>query len=198
MEALTVIFIGPQGSGKGTQIDKVRSVISQLDNERKLLEIQTGRLFRAMTARVDTFAKSKVTNTLSQGVLQPDFLTFVLWGQEMLNELDPSSHLLIDGFPRTVSQAEVLAGAFTFFERPLIQVINLDTPEVIVRERMIGRARADDTPESIENRLRWYREDTLPVLEYYRHQGNAIVHDIDGNNSIESVHEQILTALKLK
>jgi adenylate kinase family enzyme len=57
MEALTVIFVGPQGSGKGTQIDKVRSVISQLDNERKLLEIQTGRLFRAMTARADTFAK---------------------------------------------------------------------------------------------------------------------------------------------
>ena len=198
MEALTVIFIGPQGSGKGTQIDKVRSVISQLDNERKLLEIQTGRLFRAMTARADTFAKSKVTNTLSQGILQPDFLTFVLWGQEMLNELDPSSHLLIDGFPRTVSQAQVLEGAFTFFERPLIQVINLDTPEEIVRERMLGRARADDTPESIENRLRWYREDTLPVLEYYRHQGNAIVHDIDGNNSIESVHEQILVALKLK
>ena len=198
MEALTVIFIGPQGSGKGTQIDKVRSVISQLDNERKLLEIQTGRLFRAMTARADTFAKNKVTGTLSQGILQPDFLTFVLWGQEMLNELDPSSHLLIDGFPRTVSQAQVLEGAFTFFERPLIQVINLDTPEEIVRERMLGRARADDTPESIENRLRWYREDTLPVLEYYRHQGNAIVHDIDGNNSIESVHEQILTALKLK
>ena len=198
MEALTVIFIGPQGSGKGTQIDKVRSVISQLDNERKLLEIQTGRLFRAMTARADTFAKNKVTGTLSQGILQPDFLTFVLWGQEMLNELDPSSHLLIDGFPRTVSQAQVLEGAFTFFERPLIQVINLDTPEEIVRERMLGRARADDTPESIENRLRWYREDTLPVLEYYRHQGNAIVHDIDGNNSIESVHDQILTALKLK
>ena len=198
MEALTVIFIGPQGSGKGTQIDKVRSVISQLDNERKLLEIQTGRLFRAMTARADTFAKSKVTNTLSQGILQPDFLTFVLWGQEMLNELDPSSHLLIDGFPRTVSQAQVLEGAFTFFERPLIQVINLNTPEEVVRERMLGRARADDTPESIENRLRWYREDTLPVLEYYRHQGNAIVHDIDGNNSIESVHEQILVALKLK
>ncbi len=198
MEALTVIFIGPQGSGKGTQIDKVRSIISQLDNERKLLEIQTGRLFRAMTARADTFAKSKVTNTLSQGILQPDFLTFVLWGQEMLNELDPSSHLLIDGFPRTVSQAQVLDGAFTFFERPLIQVINLDTPEEIVRERMLGRARADDTPESIENRLRWYREDTLPVLEYYRQKDNVLVHDIDGSSSIESVHEQILTALKLK
>lgn len=198
MQPLTLIFVGPQGSGKGTQIEKVRSVISLLDNEKKLLEIQTGRLFRAMTARADTFAKNKITSTLSQGVLQPDFLTFVLWGQEMLNELDPNSHLLIDGFPRTVSQAQVLEGAFTFFERNHIQVINLDTPEAVVRERMLGRARADDTLEAIESRLRWYREDTLPVLDYYRQQANVVVHDIDGNNSIDSVHEQILVALKLK
>ena len=198
MQPLTLIFVGPQGSGKGTQIEKVRSVISLLDNEKKLLEIQTGRLFRAMTARADTFAKNKITSTLSQGVLQPDFLTFVLWGQEMLNELDPNSHLLIDGFPRTVSQAQVLEGAFTFFERDHIQVINLDTPEAVVRERMLGRARADDTLEAIESRLCWYREDTLPVLDYYRQKSNATVHDIDGNNSIDSVHEQILVALKLK
>ena len=198
MSPLTVIFIGPQGSGKGTQIDKVKSAITLLNDERKLVEIQTGRLFRAMTAKTDTFAQNKIANTLSQGILQPDFLTFVLWGQEMLNELDPYSHLLIDGFPRTVSQAKILDGAFDFFERSNIQVINLDTPEAIVRERMLGRARADDTPESIENRLRWYREDTLPVLEYYRQKENAAVHDIDGSNSIESVHEQIVSALKLK
>ena len=198
MEPLTVIFIGPQGSGKGTQIDKVKSAIASLNDERKLVEIQTGRLFRAMTAKTDTFAQNKIANTLSQGILQPDFLTFVLWGQEMLNELDPSSHLLIDGFPRTVSQAKILDGAFDFFERNDIQVINLDTPEAIVRERMLGRARADDTPESIENRLRWYREDTLPVLEYYRQKENAIVHDINGSDTIEGVHENILLALKLK
>ena len=198
MEPLTVIFIGPQGSGKGTQIDKVKSAIASLNDEMKLVEIQTGRLFRAMTAKTDTFAQNKIANTLSQGILQPDFLTFVLWGQEMLNELDPSSHLLIDGFPRTVSQAKILDGAFDFFERNEIQVINLDTPESIVRERMLGRARADDTPESIENRLRWYREDTLLVLEYYRQKNNAIVHDIDANDTIEGVHENILLALKLK
>ena len=198
MEPLTVIFIGPQGSGKGTQIDKVKTAISSLNDERKLVEIQTGRLFRAMTAKTDTFAQNKIANTLSQGILQPDFLTFVLWGQEMLNELDPHSHLLIDGFPRTVSQAKILDGAFDFFERNDIQVINLDTPEAIVRERMLGRARADDTPESIENRLRWYREDTLPVLEYYRQKENAIVHDINGSDTIEGVHENILLALKLK
>ena len=59
MSPLTVIFIGPQGSGKGTQIDKVKSAITLLNDERKLVEIQTGRLFRAMTAKTDTFAQKQ-------------------------------------------------------------------------------------------------------------------------------------------
>ncbi len=198
MEPLTLIFIGPQGSGKGTQIDKIKSAITALDGGRKLVDVQTGRLFRNLTASSETFAKKKIAKSLTQGVLQPDFLTFVLWGQEMINELDPDSHLLIDGFPRTTAQAQVLLGAFSFFERGTVQVINLDTKEAVVRERMLERARADDTLESIENRLRWYREDTLPVLEYYRQREDVVVHDIDGSATIDEVHENILRALKLK
>ncbi len=198
MEPSTIIFIGPQGSGKGTQIEKIKTVISTLDPERKLVDVQTGRLFRELIADQDTYAEKKIKESLSAGVLQPDFLTYVLWGQEMIKHLNPDSHLIIDGFPRTVAQAEVLVGALTFFERPLIHVINIDTLETVVRERMLSRARTDDTQEAIENRLRWYREDTLPVLDYYRNQSNVLVHDVDGNNVIDVVHEEILSALKLK
>jgi adenylate kinase len=115
----------------------------------------------------------------------------------MLDQLDPKSHLLIDGFPRTVTQAHVLDDAFMFFERRNIHVINLETPEAVVRARMESRARADDTKESIEERLRWYREDTLPVLDYYRARPDTTVHDIDGLDTIEGVHDQILKALKI-
>jgi adenylate kinase family enzyme len=62
---------------------------------------------------------------------------------------------------------------------------------------MQSRARADDTQSSIEERLRWYREDTLPVLDYYRVRPDTIVHDIDGTDTVEGVHAQILNALKL-
>lgn len=198
MQPLTLIFVGPQGSGKGTQISKIKNIITALDSDRKLVDVQTGRLFRSLTAERKTFAQNKIASTLTQGVLQPDFLTYVLWGQQMLNELDPESHLLIDGFPRTVSQAEVLVGAFNFFERGNINVINLDTPEEVVKTRMLERARVDDTPESIENRLCWYREDTLPVIAYYKNLANVTVHDIKGDDTIDEVHEQILSALKLK
>lgn len=197
MRALTVIFIGPQGSGKGTQIDKLDKTMVEKDPVRRVVDIQTGRRFRSLAARSETYAEKKVAATLDSGALQPDFLTHILWGEAMLDQLDSKSHLLIDGFPRTVIQAHVLEEALAFFERNNVHVINLDTPEVVVRERMQSRARADDTQASIEERLRWYREDTLPVLDYYRVRPDTTVHDIDGTDTVEGVHSQILEALKL-
>ncbi len=197
MRALTVIFIGPQGSGKGTQIDKLDKTMVEKDPVRRVVDIQTGRRFRSLAARSETYAEKKVAATLDSGALQPDFLTHILWGEAMLDQLDSKSHLLIDGFPRTVIQAHVLEEALAFFERNNVHVINLDTPEEVVRERMQSRARADDTQASIEERLRWYREDTLPVLDYYRVRPDTTVHDIDGTDTVEGVHSQILNALKL-
>ncbi len=197
MKALTVIFIGPQGSGKGTQIEKLDRAMVEKDPVRRVVDIQTGRRFRSLAARSETFAEKKVARTLDTGVLQPDFLTHILWGEAMLDQLDPKSHLLIDGFPRTVPQAQVLDEALVFFERNNIHVINLETPEEVVRARMSSRARADDTAESIEERLRWYKDDTLPVLDYYRARPDIHVHDIDGMDTIDGVHNQILNALKL-
>ena len=196
MEIKTVIFIGPQGSGKGTQIEKLKTVLESRDR-RRVVDIQTGRRFRALAATQETFAEDKIATTLGAGVLQPDFMVTVLWGKAMMDQLDDKSHLLIDGFPRTVGQIPDLANAFSFFERGSVTVINLETPEDVVRARMQSRARADDTEASIEERLRWYREDTLPVVEYYRSQTDVTVHDIDGTASIDDVHTQIISALQI-
>jgi adenylate kinase len=196
MDIKTVIFIGPQGSGKGTQIEKLKAVLEARDR-RRVVDIQTGRRFRALAATQETFAEDKIAATLNSGILQPDFITTVLWGRAMLDQLDYKSHLLIDGFPRTVGQIPDLDDAFKFFDRTTIDVVNLATPEAVVRARMESRARQDDTNDSIEERLRWYREETLPVIEYYRARPNTQVHDIDGTLSIDEVHAAILTGLQL-
>jgi len=193
----TVIFIGPQGSGKGTQIEKLKAVLEADDERRRVVDIQTGRRFRALAAKQETFAEEKVADSIVTGALQPDFLVAVLWGQAMVDQLDEKSHLLIDGFPRTVGQIADLTDAFKFFERGPVDVVNLETPEEVVRARMLSRARGDDTIDSIEERLRWYREDTLPVLEYYKKAADVAVHDLDGTDTIDGVHQQILTALKI-
>ncbi len=197
MKSLTVIFIGPQGSGKGTQIEKLYKTLEKRDPLRQIIDLQTGRRFRSLAVKYETFAERKIDKSLKEGKMQPDFLTYVLWGQAMLDRLDNKSHLLIDGFPRTLTQAKVLEEALLFFEREEVVVINLDTPEEVVRERMLSRARDDDTRESIENRLSWYRNDTLPVLDYYKNRPHTMVHDIDGTSSVDQVHQDILIALGL-
>lgn len=195
MTPKTVIFIGPQGSGKGTQIERLHAVLTAADPTRRIVDIQTGRRFRALAAKHETFADKKIAASLETGALQPDFITHLLWGQAMLDQLDPKSHLLIDGFPRTAHQARVLDNALTFFERGQVDVVNLDTPEEVVRQRMASRGRSDDTPEAIETRLQSYQTDTLPVLDHYHARPDTVLHNIDGTLDIDGVHAAICAAL---
>lgn len=198
MQPQTIIFIGPQGSGKGTQIAKLDAVLKEQDPTRRVVDIQTGRRFRALAMKGEGYTEKHVAETLDHGVLQPLFLSVVLWGDAMREHLDTDCHLLVDGFPRIVHEAEVLESALMFYERNHVTIVNLDAPEDVVRKRMEGRAREDDTPESIEARLTWYREETLPVIAYYRNRPDTKVVDIDGTASIEEVHHAILEALNLQ
>lgn len=197
MQPFTIIFIGPQGSGKGTQINKLDAVLKEKDPTRHTVDIQTGRRFRALAARGEGYTEDHVSETLDSGVLQPLFLSVVLWGDAMREHMNTDCHALIDGFPRTVAEAIVLESALTFYQRSNVIIINLDTPEEIVRKRMVDRARKDDTADSIEARLNWYRNETLPVIEYYCKRADTKVIDITGTDSIDGVHNQILNALGL-
>ena len=197
MESETIIFIGPQGSGKGTQIKMLSDVLKKRNPERNVVDIQTGRRFRALAARGEGFTENHLTETLDTGMLQPLFLSVVLWGDAMREKLDSDSHLLVDGFPRIVPEAVVLESALSFYSRNSIKVINLETPEDVVRDRMQKRARPDDTEHSIVERLKWYKEETLPVIEYYRTRENTEVIDIDGTQTIDEVQENILSQLNL-
>ena len=194
----TIVFIGSQGSGKGTQIAMLDTALKERDPARRVVDIQTGRRFRALAAKGEGYTEKRIAQTLNSGVLQPLFLSVVLWGDAMREHLDTECHVLIDGFPRTVPEATVLESALSFYARKAVTIINLETPEAVVRERMQGRAREDDTPESIDARLRWYREETVPVIEYYRERPDTTVHDIDATRGIDEVHESILEALDLK
>jgi len=197
MNSKTVIFFGPQGSGKGTQIERLDNLLKALDPTRQVVDIQTGRRFRAMAASGEGYTEKQIQQTLDTGILQPLFLSTVLWGDAMRTHVDDDCHLLIDGFPRILDEAKVLESALKFYHRDSLDIINLDTPESVVRERMVSRARPDDTQDSIEARLRWYQEETMPVIDYYRSRPNTTVHDIDGTATIDGVHQAVVTALGL-
>jgi adenylate kinase len=187
MAPQTVIFIGPQGSGKGTQIERLDAHLRQADPARKVANIQSGRRFRSFAATESGYTAEHIKATIDSGILQPLFLSVALWGQDFVAQVDDDCHLLIDGFPRNVPEAVVLDTAFALYRRSPIAVVFLDTPEEVVRERMIARARADDTPESIEARLTWYREKTLPVVDFYKVRPDTKLITIDGTKSIDEV-----------
>lgn len=197
MSPKTVIFIGPQGSGKGTQIEKLKAALQAHEPERAVVDIQTGRRFRALAAKGEGYTEQSVMRTLDSGTLQPLFLSVSLWADAMREHVDDSCHLLIDGFPRVVAEAQVLESAWKFYKRERLTIINLDTPEDVVRTRMQERAREDDTESSIEERLGWYRTEVLPVIDYYREHAQASVYDIDGTDTIDGVHAAIIKALGL-
>ena len=193
----TIIFIGPQGSGKGTQIELLARVLKEKDPTNRVVDIQTGRRFRALAAKMEGYTERRVHETLDSGMLQPLFLSAMLWGDAFHQHVDPECHVLIDGFPRTVHEAHVLESALSFYKRNHLIVLNLSADEAIVRERMIKRARKDDTETSIEARLQWYREETVPVLAYFRNRAQTTVVDCDGTKSIGEVHSEVLSLLGL-
>lgn len=192
MHPQTIIFVGPQGSGKGTQIEKLDAVVRAAHPADRVVTIQTGRLFRGLAHKQVSYTERHVSETIDTGALQPHFLTVVLWGEVMVSQLDPLCHLLIDGFPRTLEQAKMLEGAFQFYSRDTVTVINLTTTDEIAKKRMEGRARPDDTPVAIAERLRLYHEETVPVLDFYRARAHTTVVDVDASRTIEEIHHAIL------
>jgi len=186
--------MGPQGSGKGTQVELLQNKLT-LSGE-KVVDVQTGRLFRELAAG-DSFAGARVADLISAGNLVPDAFTNAMWITDLKERLTASAHLTFDGVPRTLIQAAVVDDVLTFFDRSNITVINLNVPEDAVVQRMLERGRPDDTPESIKQRLTLYNQDTVPVLDHYRVKEDVVVHDIDGAQAPEQVHAAICAALEV-
>lgn len=195
MKPQTVIFMGPQGSGKGTQRDALKAYLAEHDPARDIVSMQTGRRFRDLMER-ESYTGAKTIKNMEAGVLHPLFLSVTLWGMEMIEQLDDASHALIDGFPRRIEEAKLLEEAFTFYDREHITVAFIDTPEDVVRERMAARNRMDDTPEQIDERLAAYQRDTVPILEYYQERANTNFIRLDGTKSIEDIHHDVVASLE--
>jgi adenylate kinase len=134
----------------------------------------------------------QVKPILDRGDLVSDELVVALI-RERLSEADAAGGFVLDGFPRTLAQAEALDAMLAEIGRGLDAVIVLEVPDEVARERMLERARKDDTPDVIENRLRTYHEQTAPLVDWYRARDKVV--PVDGTESIEDVWAQIQTAL---
>jgi adenylate kinase len=181
-----ILILGPQGSGKGTQAKRIA-------NARGIAHVATGDILRAAVADGSELGQ-RVQPILERGDLVPDELMIDL----IRERLDGEDGFVLDGFPRTLPQAEALSAMLAEIGKPLDVVILLQVPDDVATGRLHARAlaegRADDAPEAIRNRLRLYHELTEPLVGRYREDGLVAV--VGGEGSIDEVGAEIDSALE--
>jgi adenylate kinase len=181
--ARNILIMGPPGSGKGTQAARIAE-------RRGLAHISTGDMLRAAMAAGSKLG-SRVKDIVDRGDLVPDDLMLELV-LDRLSQPDAAEGFLLDGFPRTVAQADALVAALNG-SRVLERIILLEVPDEVLVERVLARGRTDDTEETIRHRLRVYIESTQPVLDTL--EGRLDRMDIDGVGTIEEITVRIERAL---
>ncbi|MGD9125852.1 MAG: adenylate kinase [Planctomycetia bacterium] len=181
---MQIVFIGPPGAGKGTQAEK-------LIEKYKLAHLSTGDMLRA-ARDAGTEVGKKANEYMSSGQLVPDEVIVAII-EERLAEPDCQQGYLLDGFPRTIAQAEALDAMLEQKGTTLDVVLELKVPEDELFDRLAGRGRADDTPDVIRQRLVAYREQTEPLLDYYTKKN--LLKSIDGLGSIDEIFGRVTEVL---
>ena len=206
---MNIIFLGPPGAGKGTQAQ----IICQ---KMGIPQISTGDMLRtAIAAKTETGLKAK--EYMDKGQLVPDAVVIDIVKDRLTSE-DCQKGYILDGFPRTVEQAQSL-GTFANIDA----AINLDVPDEVLVARLSGRRvcplcgapyhvdrlngetlckvdatpliqRDDDKPETVLNRLKVYHQKTAPLIEYYRSEGKLM--NIAGSGSLEEINAEIFETLE--
>lgn len=180
-------MLGPPNSGKGTQA-------ACLAEHLGLVHLSSGNVFREVTEDDSRFGRS-VKRFLESGYLVPDDLVIQIMFQSLKNLVTEGSGAILDGFPRTLKQAEALNMHLPALGMRISAVISIDVREQELLRRAQLRGRGDDVPEVIIKRIGVYQQSTLPLVEYYRERGLLIC--IDGNGSVQSVAERVLGSLEM-
>lgn len=186
--------MGPQGSGKGTQVRALQEYFNAQEEGHSLF--QTGEMFRTLQQK-NSFVAHKVQGTLDKGTHQPLALSVALWGHVFIKYSTPEKHHILDGFPRRLEEAKLLNEMLEFCERMPVDVIFLDIDDETAISRLKGRNRADDTDAGIKKRMEFYKEHTAPIVPYYKAHDAYRFHTIDATTEPEDVTKSVFAALSL-
>ncbi|WP_067464137.1 adenylate kinase [Nocardia amamiensis] len=179
---MRVVLLGPPGAGKGTQ-----AVL--LSEKLGVPHISTGDLFRANISQQTPLGR-EAQKYMDAGDLVPSDVTNRMV-EARVNEPDAANGFVLDGYPRTVDQADALEKILKDMDTKLDAVLCFVVAEDTVVERMLARGRADDNEDVIRNRLRVYREETEPLLQHY----DGLVVSVDGVGEVDDVNTRALRAL---
>ena len=178
-----LLFLGPPGAGKGTQA-------ARLCETHSIKHLSTGDLLRSEVAAGTTLGQ-EAEAVMNRGELVSDELVLAIVESQM-KALNGAGWLL-DGFPRTVPQAEALDKLLETMKQPIDAVVLLELDDGVLIERLLARGRADDTEAVIRNRLEVYRDKTAPLIDFYAAKGLLI--SVEAQGSVDAISERLETAL---
>lgn len=182
---MRVVLVGPPGAGKGTQAVRLAESLG-------VPHISTGDLFRA-NLKERTELGLAAQRFMDAGELVSDEVTVGMVAQR-LKDADTENGFILDGFPRTVAQADSLAEMLAKDDHELDAVVALEVPEDVVVARLLGRGRGDDTEDVIRRRQQVYRDETHPLLEHY--QSRLVT--VNAVGEVEEITERVLDALRTR
>ena len=181
---MRIILLGAPGAGKGTQA-------SRLVEKLQIPQISTGDMLRQAREEQSELGR-KAESYMKSGALVPDEIVIGIV-RERLEKDDCRRGYILDGFPRSVAQAEALDGVLDGLGQELTAVVSLTVPEEELMKRLLERKREDDNEVVIRERLKVYKQQTQPLIDYYRARG--LVKEVDGLGTVEQIFERILAAL---
>jgi adenylate kinase family enzyme len=197
MSPQTFLFYGRSGSGKGTQVDLLINYLAKIDPKRKSLHIETGDLLRDFTSSDKSYTAKKVKEIIDGGGLLPEFVPIALWGNFMFKNIFGDEHIICDGVARRVPESPVLDSAFRFYGRENPHIVLIDVSPEWAMEKLLARGRTDDTKEGIAKRSKWFDDNVRPAIKFFEDNPYYKFHEINGEQTIEEVHREILTAVKI-
>ena len=178
------IFLGPPGAGKGTQANI-------LAERWQIPHISTGDILRTAIAGKTSLGLQAGTH-VQAGELVPDILVMALM-RERFGERDVRHGWILDGFPRTLAQAQALDELLSILRQPHPQVIYFDVPTASLVTRMLARGRQDDTEATIRRRLEIYQEETTPLIDFYANRECLI--KLKGDLAMDGVTQALQESL---
>jgi adenylate kinase len=194
MESYTFVFFGNVGSGKGTQMEFLKKFLFNKDGKECVYAYPGAEYRKLIESKSHT--ASLVKDSYARGELQPDFLTTAIVTNILVESLNGDKHLIVDGYPRTLTQSKDFESMMKFYKRKVVKMIYIEISEKEAMNRMLLRGRSDDTKEGIARRFDEYIDNVVPAMNYFKGKDGYELYSINGEQSVDDVHKDIIKALK--